>query len=147
MFQVALTNIGEIATRDIARENHILYGDNTDKMIFENESLYPLVIDPDVELLNLTDSGAIEDLTINSDDQIPAGTSGSIFVGKRQTYGKSRILMKFPNLNLSAISRSSNIVDAKVYLRDLMCESSSMTVYCYRFTGNDWPVANRDLRG
>ncbi len=113
-----------------------------DKMIFENESLYPLVIDPDVELLNLTDSGAIEDLTINSDDQIPAGTSGSIFVGKRQTYGKSRILMKFPNLNLSAISRSSNIVDAKVYLRDLMCESSSMTVYCYRFTGNDWSENN-----
>lgn len=92
------------------------------------DTVYPIRIDPTIEYVY---SGAIQDLTINSDDNIPNGTSGSIFAGKRQTYGKSRILMKFPDFDYTIIDDVDKVLTATVEIRDLMCESTAATVLCY----------------
>lgn len=59
-------------------------------------------------------------------------------VGLRETYGKSRILMKFPGLDVNALGSNVAITEATVELRDLMCETAGLEVSCYVFTGNVW---------
>ena len=66
------------------------------------------------------------------------GSSGSLYAGKRENYGISRILMKFPGMNLSSIFNSDQIIKATVELRDLMCESIEIPLYCYVYTGGYW---------
>ena len=104
----------------------------------DEKTVYPIRIDPTIEI-NYTQNGAgaIEDTTINS-LQGSSGSSSSLYIGKRATYGLSRVLMRFPNLNLSNISSASYITSASVELRDVLCEAESVKVYCYVFTGNDW---------
>lgn len=106
-----------------------------DAYLQDENTIYPVTIDPTIEVKS--GSGAIQDVTINSTES-SNGSSGSLFVGKRATYGISRILMRFPGLNLSNIASASNITSAYVSIRDLMCESESMTVYCHTFTGTTW---------
>ncbi len=101
----------------------------------DKATMYPIRIDPSIEINS--SSGSIEDVTINSLTG-SSGTSGSLSVGKRKTYGISRILMKFPSLSLSSIVSEDKIMSAHVEIRDLMCESEAMTVHCYPFTGNTW---------
>jgi len=96
---------------------------------------YPIRIDPTIEINS--GSGAIADMTISSNAESD-GSSGSLYVGLRQTQGKTRILMKFPGLSLGNIASASNITSAKVQMRDLMCESTSSTILVYPFNGNDW---------
>ena len=98
-------------------------------------TVYPIRIDPTIEVTSGT--GAIEDTTINS-LRGSDGASGSLYLGKRETYGISRILMKFPGLNLSSVPSADSVTKASVKLRDLLCESEAHTVYCYAFTGNTW---------
>ena len=104
----------------------------------DEKTVYPIRIDPSIEVSYSSDGdGAIQDVTINSN----AGSNGSatiLTVGKRNTYGKSRVLMKFPGLDLSAIRSYHLITYAGVELRDLMCEQEQMAVLCYAFTGNTW---------
>ena len=52
-----------------------------------------------------------------------AGSSGSIMVGVRSSYGTSRVLMRFPSLSLEGIS-ASDITTATIGLRDLMCQGN-----------------------
>jgi hypothetical protein len=102
----------------------------------DEKTVYPIRIDPTIEIsYSNNGSGAIEDATINNAAG-SAGTSGSLFVGKRETYGVSRALMKFPGLDLSDVYSASNITSATVTVRDLMCESTEMTIYAHTFTGN-----------
>ena len=104
----------------------------------DEKTVYPIRIDPTIEIsYSNNGSGAIEDATINNAAG-SAGTSGSLFVGKRETYGVSRALMKFPGLDLSDVYSASNITSATVTVRDLMCESTEMTIYAHTFTGNTW---------
>ena len=104
----------------------------------DEKTVYPIRIDPTIEIsYENNGAGAIQDVTLNS-LQGSSGTSGSIMVGKRETYGISRVLMRFPNLSLSNIASASQITSASVEIRDIMCESTAMTVYCYPFTGNSW---------
>lgn len=105
------------------------------EFLSDEKTVYPITIDPSVSF-NYT--GDIDDITINSSDEDPNGSSGSIHCGYRSTYGKSRILMKFPNLSFSSIPSASSIVSATVEIRDLMCQSESLDIGCYRFTGNVW---------
>jgi hypothetical protein len=114
-----------------------------DKDFLEDDNtVYPIRIDPSIEVnYNIYGAGAIEDVTINSLDTSD-GSSGSLYVGNRSEFGKARILMRFPNLNLNSIQSADNITSAYVELRDLLCESESMTVYCYPFTGNSWTESN-----
>lgn len=113
-----------------------------DEYLRDEKTVYPIRIDPTIELHN--GSGDIIDVTVNS-ATASNGTSSSLYVGKRATYGKSRVLMRFPNLDLSNIVCADNIISATVSLRDLLCESESMQVNCYAFslsgfteTGGSW---------
>ena len=104
----------------------------------DKKTVYPIRIDPSIEICyNNNGANAISDVTLNSNSSSNP-TSGSLFVGPRQTYGISRILMKFPGLNLSALGSNIRITSASVELRDLMCESVALDVYCYVFSGNEW---------
>lgn len=104
----------------------------------DDKTAYPIRIDPTIEI-NYTNNGAgaIEDVTLNSLSGSD-GSSGSLTIGYRETYGISRILMRFPGLNLSGITSADQITSASVEVRDLMCEGTSMLTYCYVFNGNTW---------
>lgn len=106
----------------------------------DKATAYPIRIDPTIEInYDNNGSGAIEDVCI-SENTVYSGTSGSLYVGRHETAGLIRTLMRFPNLSLSGIS-SSQITAATVELRDLMCQSDeNMTVDChiYEKTAPGW---------
>jgi len=100
------------------------------------KTVYPVTIDPTVTINYNNGSGAIQDVTLNS----ATGSDGSstvLTVGKSSSYGIRRILMKFPALNLTGIY-ADQITSANVYIRDLMCQTTGMIVYCHTFYGNTW---------
>lgn len=101
------------------------------------DTLYPIRIDPSIEL-NYDNNGAdaIVDLTINT-NSVSSITSGSLYVGVRETQGIARVLMRFPGLTLSGLT-GAEVTSATVELRDLMCESTYLPVFCYPYTGTDW---------
>ncbi len=104
----------------------------------DEKTAYPIRIDPTVEICyDSNGDGAISDVTLNSNSG-SSGSSGSLSVGLRKTYGISRILMKFPGLNLSSLGNNIKITKAVVEIRDLMCETTPLDVYCYVFSGNVW---------
>ncbi|MFR1518852.1 MAG: Ig-like domain-containing protein [Clostridia bacterium] len=94
---------------------------------------YPLTIALSSEI---NYSGSIRDITINS-LRGSDGNSGSLYIGRRDTYGISRTLMSFPNLNLSGINYM-NVTNAVVNIRDLMCEGTPLDIECRPFMGNAW---------
>ena len=112
------------------------------EFLASEETVYPIRIDPTVEI-SYDNNGeeAISDITVNSNSGSSA-TSGSLFVGLRGTYGISRILMKFPGLNL--FEENVAITNATVELRDLMCEGTELEVSCYVFSGNEWDESTVD---
>ena len=143
-----------------ADEKNNAFGSMTAKTIVEGErylltihvdedylsdpnTAYPIRIDPTIEI-NYESSGsaAIEDVTINTIDTL-SGSATTLGVGK---YGDdqsiSRILMRFPDLDLSAISSATLIQSATVEIRDLMCQHEQLAVYCHAFTGNIWSQSN-----
>lgn len=104
----------------------------------DEKTVYPIRIDPTIEITYDQDGeGAIEDTTINS-LQGSSGSSGSLFIGKRETYGISRVLMRFPTFPTDLVASTDQILRAEVEMRDVLCESDAMSVYCYVFTGGDW---------
>lgn len=112
-----------------------------DEYLKDEYTKYPIRIDPEISVTfdYSDDPDLIKDVTIYSEDT-SAPASGSLFMGKR-TYGKSRTLMQFPGLNDIFDDFDNNnytITGASVELRDLMCESTAMTVQCYAFTGAQW---------
>ena len=102
----------------------------------DEKTAYPIRIDPTIEInYDSNGAGAIEDITINS-LQGSDGSSRSLFVGRRDTYGLSRVLMKFPNLSLNGIS-ANQITSATVELRDLICQGDEdITVECCIYNTN-----------
>ena len=99
----------------------------------DEKTVYPIRIDPTIEInYEGNGAGAIEDVTLNSLDS-SSPNSGSLFVGKRETYGISRTLMRFPGLDLSVVGTSDQIISARVELRDLMCYSTQLPVSCHTF--------------
>lgn len=103
----------------------------------DENTAYPIRIDPTIEITSSSGAGKIEDVTINS-LQGSDGSSGSLFVGYREKYGVSHTLMKFPGLDLTNIVSEDHIISATVQLRDLLTEAESLTVYCCLFLGNEW---------
>lgn len=104
----------------------------------DEKTKYPIRIDPTIEITyDSNGSGAIQDVTLNELSG-SSGSSGSIYVGKRNTYGISRTLIKFPGLNLGSIPSAGNLISAHVEIRDMLCETTSMMVYGCIFAGNDW---------
>lgn len=104
----------------------------------DEKTAYPIRIDPTVEILyEQNGEGAIEDVTINSLEG-SSGSSGSLFIGKRDTYGISRVLMKFPGLSDDLVAFPGQLLKAEVELRDILGGSAAMTVTCHIFTGGTW---------
>ena len=131
--------MGELQAQTIVAKQEYLLTISVDPDFLASEkTLYPIRIDPTVEICyDNNGTGAISDVTLNSmDSSSPA--SGSIYVGLRQTYGISRILMKFPGLNFNSLGNNIRITNATVEIRDLLCESTDLQVNCYVFSGNEW---------
>ena len=104
----------------------------------DEKTKYPIRIDPTIEITHDNNgSGAIQDVTLNENSG-SSGSSGSIYVGKRNTYGISRTLMKFPGLNLNTIPSANNVISAYVEIRDMLCETTSMMVYGCVYAGDNW---------
>lgn len=131
--------MGEMTAQTMIENQEYLLTISVDaEYLAAEETVYPIRIDPSVEICYDNDgAGAIQDVTLNS-LQGSSGTSGSLMVGLRETYGKSRILMKFPGLDVNALGSNVSITEATVELRDLMCETAGLEVSCYVFTGNVW---------
>lgn len=105
----------------------------------DENTVYPIRIDPTIEITYDSDgSSAIQDVTINSTAG-SSGTSGSLYVGKRQNEGISRILMRF-NYNFGYMFNNNPLLIHRAYveLRDLMCETEKMTVETNLYNGPDW---------
>ncbi len=108
----------------------------------DEATLYPITIDPTIELNYTSDPDGIQDIVINTVD-ILSGTDGEISAGKwGSDQSISRILMKFPGLDLSDILSTGSVVSATVYIHDLMCQHEELTLECYPFTGNVWSESN-----
>lgn len=103
--------------------------------LLDEDTVYPIRIDPTIEITSA--AGAIEDVTLNSLSGSD-GDSWSLTIGNRATYGVSRVLMKFPGLDVSSLPSAEFITNATVEIRDLMCEDEPLLVHCYVFTGNSW---------
>lgn len=123
-------------------EEYLLTIHIDEEYLKDEKTVYPIRIDPTVEInYDNNESGGIEDVTINSMSG-SNGSSGSLSIGLREKYGVSRVLMRFPALNLNDIPGKYQIVSAYVELRDLMCEAEEMTIECHAFTGNYWNEDN-----
>lgn len=131
--------MGELCAQTIVENEEYLLTIVLDaEYLADEDTVYPIKIDPTVEICyDNNGAGAISDVTINS-KSTTSPSSGSLFVGSRETYGISRILMKFPGLNLSSLGSNIRITNATVEIRDLMCESTALYVGCYVFAGNAW---------
>lgn len=99
----------------------------------DEKTVYPIRIDPTVEInYSNKGAGAIEDVTINSKTTY-SGAAGSLYVGRHSNGSISRILMKFPNLDMP-VPFAPMIISAQVELRDLMCQDNEeMNIYCYEY--------------
>ena len=103
---------------------------------------YPIRIDPTVSL-TYAESGAdaIEDVLLQSGrDSLPE--YGGHVIGK-SSKGISRLLMRFPGIDFSALE-GVTVTYAAVSLRDLMCEEAEMPITCYPFTGDAWTESTAD---
>ncbi len=114
-----------------------------DDYLTDEKTVYPIRIDPTIEVNSSDGTRAIEDVTLNS-TAVSAPASTSLYIGNRQNYGKTRILMKFPGLDLSSINSGTEVNSATVEIRDLMCESESMSISVHTFTGNTWSETDSD---
>lgn len=136
-------SFGEITVEELERGQRYKLVINIDgEYLKSKKTKYPIRIDPTVEITSSsTVSKAILDLTINS-SSTSNGTSGSLYVGYRNNYGISRVLMSFPGLDLSPIANVASVTSATVEIRDLLCQAESMPMYCYAFCGAEWGEAS-----
>ena len=111
------------------------------------KTVYPIRIDPTIEIrYSNNGAGAIEDVTINSNAGSD-GSSTSLLIGKRNTYGISRVLLKVPALTFDAIPYAASITSATIAIRDIMCQSSSLDIYCHKFLGGTWTESTASWSG
>ena len=127
-----------VPTTVIENQEYLLTIEVDPEFLADENTKYPIRIDPTVEInYSNNGSGAIQDCTVYTDDTTN-GYYGSIFVGLKQNGGIARILMKFPGLDLSSLGEHVRIESATVTLRDLMCESTGLDVYCHVYAGAVW---------
>ncbi len=113
------------------------------EFLTSKDTVYPVIIDPTYTVNVANNSTGIQDVTINS-TSTSAGYSGSLFVGNRSNTenGISRVMMKIVAWPVDMPS-SIEIQSATVTLRDIMCESASMTIDCCQAAGaTTWNESN-----
>lgn len=102
---------------------------------------YPVTIDPYIK--SNTGDGGIEDMQVfkgtdgKGDKEKSAGLSGVSRVGWSD-WGACRTLLKFKQknvLNNHGITLKGQIISASIEMRDLMCQSDEVPVYCTQFAG------------
>lgn len=98
----------------------------------DKATVYPIRIDPTIEYNYANNgAGAIEDVTINNSTTY-SGTSGSLHIGRHSDGSLSRVLMRFPNLDI--VPFAPMIVSANVEIRDIICQDDEdITVSCYAY--------------
>ena len=99
----------------------------------DEKTVYPIRIDPTLEITSATTEGAIEDVTVQTNATY-SGTLGILYLGTSNNR-KYRVLMRFPNLDLTGIS-ASQITNATVEFRDVMCQSVQVAMECRYFIGS-----------
>ena len=135
--------MGQLVPKTIVENEEYLLTIVVDpEFLADENTAYPIRIDPTVEInYDTMGAGAIQDATVYTDDTTN-GALGSIFVGLKQNGGIARILMKFPGLDLDSLGEDIYIQSATVTLRDLLCESTSLDVYCHVYAGPVWNESN-----
>ena len=131
--------MGHIVPKTLtANEEYLITIVVDEDFLAAEDTVYPIRIDPTVEInYDNNGAGAIADVTVNTNSGSD-GASGTLFVGNRETRGISRILMKFPGLNLSSLGNNVAVVNATVSIRDIMCEATPLDVECRIYSGPVW---------
>lgn len=103
----------------------------------DEKTVYPIRIDPTIEL---TENGTslVEDVVVNSNDTVSHRTTEALRVGKNEDGTYSRILIKF-NYDFGSFADGPlKIHRAYVEMRDVMCQTESMTVMSEMYIGTNW---------
>lgn len=131
--------LGDMVAKTVVENQEYLLSILVDpEFLADEKTSYPIRIDPTVEFTYENNgANAIEDVTINSNGGSD-GTAYSLSVGLRENYGIARTLMKFPIFDSALWAIDLVITDAKVEIRDLLCEDEALNVLCYIFSGNEW---------
>jgi len=101
----------------------------------DEKTVYPIRIDPTVEINYASNSSGIQDVTVSAATTY-SGSHGSLYMGDKQGVGLCRALMKFPGLDF--LNSSITVQSATLLMRDLMCEGQMLDIYCHVFNGNEW---------
>lgn len=109
-------------------EKYLLTVELEEEYLTSDKTKYPIRIDPSV---SFSGTSAVEDVSIYS-AATSEPNSNSLYVGKGNTKGVMRTLMKFPTFDDLDIN-PAQLIRADVSIRDLMCESYSMDIYCHDF--------------
>lgn len=127
------------------KNNYYVISVTVDNEYLKSEKTkYPVIIDPSIK--SNVDNNGIEDMQVfkgtdgKGDTEKSAGLSGVSRVGWSD-WGTCRTLLKFKQKNVLSshgITLKGQVVSASIEMRDLMCQSDEVPVYCSQFKGNRW---------
>lgn len=107
----------------------------------DERTVYPIRIDPTVEVTDGDSIGAMEDVLIRQ-NYTYTGSFGSSYIGRFTDGTLSRLLVRFPYLNFNTLGTNSTfITSATVELRDLMCsgvEDMYIDCHIYNISSPSW---------
>lgn len=107
----------------------------------DERTVYPIRIDPTVEITDNDPIGAMEDVLIRQ-NYTYTGAFTSTYIGRFSDGTLSRLLVRFPYLNFNTLGTNSTfITSATVELRDLMCsgvEDMYIDCHIYNMSSPSW---------
>ena len=107
----------------------------------DERTVYPIRIDPTVEITDNDPIGAMEDVLIRQ-NYTYTGSFGSSYIGRFTDGTLSRLLVRFPYLNFNTLGTNSTfITSATIELRDLMCsgvEDMYIDCHIYNMSSPSW---------
>lgn len=114
------------------------------EFLSRDTTIYPVYVDPSVTIKGIgpENTKTIIDLPMYngsgaSKKAMGANTTGVIgYVDG--SYGKGRMLMKFPNLGRRNFMKNHTITSARLYLTDVSGQSTQASVTAYYYTGVPW---------
>lgn len=114
------------------------------EFLSRDTTIYPVYVDPSVTIKGMgpENTKTIIDLPMYngsgaSKKAMGANTTGVIgYVDG--SYGKGRMLMKFPNLGRRNFMKNHTITSARLYLTDVSGQSTQASVTAYYYTGVPW---------
>ena len=125
-----------VPTTIVEKEEYLLTIVVDADYLADPNTMYPIRIDPTVEIDYNDGTSVIEDITITTNTNY-TGSHTSLYVGRRSSEGIARALMRFPGLDLTGLE-GATVTSASVRMRDLMCEDTPLDISCHVFTGSVW---------